>query len=293
MIKSLEQDLAAARISFNDDNFRLMNIFANRVMSDAVFMTGSARRQGLLAGFFIRDVAFEMNRVSALGKAGPISTAKAAVKSYLDGIADSATKGHLTVDQFWKSYNEYANRVRKFGLEKAEERAYSENEEFTAIAARYLLDFLKSQERLLLDSRNLLLEGILNEIIRIYRVHGTSLREAVILSLLTYLQRVYNYIRYSRTSADGNVDQNVVESEIFSAIEKIRSVASKDPLDLEEATKTLESLMVSWREYFIRYVELPVAVGPAVERGIQLPEETKKKITEAITKDLGREARRK
>jgi hypothetical protein len=262
-------------------------------MSDAVFMTGSARRQGLLAGFFIRDVAFEMNRVSALGKAAPISTAKAAVKSYLDGIADSATKGHLTVDQFWKSYNEYANRVRKFGLEKAEERAYSENEEFTAIAARYLLDFLKSQERLLLDSRNLLLEGILNEIIRIYRVHGTGLREAVILSLLTYLQRVYNYIRYSRTSADGNVDQNVVESEIFSAIEKIRSVASKDSLDLEEATKTLESLMVSWREYFIRYVELPVAVGPAVERGIQLPEETKKKITEAITKDLGREARRK
>ena len=122
-----------------------MNILANRIMSDAQFMTGASRRQATLAGVFLRDVAFEMIRVAALGKSAPITTAAAAVKSFVNTISESATKGHLTPQQYWQVYDDYSEVVRKYGLADAEQKAYSENKQFTGYAAKHLLDFLRKE----------------------------------------------------------------------------------------------------------------------------------------------------
>ena len=268
-----------------------MNILANRIMSDAQFMTGASRRQATLAGVFLRDVAFEMIRVAALGKSAPITTAAAAVKSFVNTISESATKGHLTPQQYWQVYDDYSEVVRKYGLADAEQKAYSENKQFTGYAAKHLLDLLRKEQDLLFDSRNLLLEGILNETIRIYRVHGAGRDELVTLTLLTYLARIYSYIRYTQTTPDGKVKPEPVQLEILPIIEKIAALTSTSPIDIEKSTDILESLVISWREYYVRYMEPVAAPSSPAERGVELPPETKKKITEAITKELEKDTK--
>jgi hypothetical protein len=52
-------------------------------------------------------------------------------------------------------------------------------------------------------------------------------------------------------------------------------------------TETLWELVKAWRQFFIEYMELPRPTK--VERGIELPEEAKRKITESVTKALEKE----
>jgi len=288
--KALAQNLEASRIAFEKDDFRLTTVFANRLMSDALFMEPAIRRQATLAGIFMRDVAFEMIRITQLGS---VSTAKAAVRSYVKLILDSAAKGAITSKSYWDVYGQYTNKIRKYGMSEEEQNAYSENVEFTKSAVRFLLDYLSSKTELLYDSRNLILEGVLNECIRIYRVQGAPTEEYVIINLLTYLQRVYNYIRYSQTESDQKVRGSTVKTEILPNIEKILGLYSKEPLDLDESTNPLEKLALLWREYYVRYMEPATPTGSQAERGVELPEETKKKITTAITKDLEKETKTK
>jgi len=259
-------------------------------MSDALFMDGAIRRQATLAGIFMRDVAFEMMRVAQMG---PFSTAKAGVRSYVKLILDSAAKGTITSKDYWGIYGQYTNKIRKYGISEEEAKAYSDNEEFTNSTVRFLLTYLSRNTDLLYDSRNFMLEGVLNECIRVYRVHGARTEEYVIINLLIYLQRIYYYVRYSQTDSDQKVQKSIVDSEILPNIDKILALSSKEPLDLDESTTLLEKLALLWREYFVRYMEPATPTGSQAERGVELPEETKKKITAAITKDLEKETKTK
>jgi len=81
--------------------------------------------------------------------------------------------------------------------------------------------------------------------------------------------------------------------EILPIIEKIAALTSTSPIDIEKSTDILESLVISWREYYVRYMEPVAAPSSPAERGVELPPETKKKITEAITKELEKDTKTK
>ena len=124
-------------------------------------------------------------------------------------------------------------------------------------------------------------------------MHGAGRDELVTLTLLTYLARIYSYIRYTQTTPDGKVKPEPVQLEILPIIEKIAALTSTSPIDIEKSTDILESLVISWREYYVRYMEPVAAPSSPAERGVELPPETKKKITEAITKELEKDTKTK
>jgi hypothetical protein len=288
------EDLKAAREAFDKDNFAFQNILANRLLSNALFLLDDQKRF-LMAGFFAKDLAIELLLVSATGKTAAIASAKTASTTYFDKLHSLVlSAGEFDFEAFWKNYEECSERLRKFHITDVEDHSYTRNKLFTKRAVDWLLHYLQGQKELLVDSRNQLLEGILNEIARIYSVHSAELRELQALAVLDYLQKVYASIRQGFTNSDGTIEAAVVRSEIHPMVDRVTSLFSGpwNEAALGEVNNLLLTLILRWREYFIRYGELRPPPGSAAEKGVELPEETKKRITEAITKSLERETRK-
>jgi hypothetical protein len=277
----LQADFKAIQRSCADDDFDNMNVFANRLMSNAVI---ESDRKFLLIGFFLKDSAIEMLQLRAATKNSAVSTAKTLVLGFVQKLDDLSRQRDFDEEAMWDEYVGMSDRMRAFHLLPVEEKAYSANKEFTKKVANWMLSYLKTNQAVLLEPKNRLLKGCLNEIIRVYRVHGAAKREIIIWSLLTALDRFYDYVRF--TSLKGaELDTKKIQDVVFPYVEKICNFVSHE-IQIKDVDDILCELITRWRQAFVNYMELREIAGITVERGVQLPEETKAKITEAITRSL-------
>jgi len=281
--KPIEEDFKAAFEAFKSDSFGNMNIFSNRLMSNAIF---NKNTKIFLPGFFMKDVATTFELLKTKQSPTAFSTAKSHGFSFIETLQKLLAS--LDEEQLWKEFHSFHNAVRKFEIDSFEEKTYSDNPEFTKAAFSWLLSYLKTNRNILFDSNNLLLKGILNEMNRIFKVHSGVLSDTVIMSLIEALDRYYDYIRRIYVKPNTRfVDEEIVKNNIFSLIDQIEKIYATD-LNLPEADSVLWILVKGWREFYIQYMELP-PLRVAVEKGIVLPEELKKKISEGITKTLEKE----
>jgi hypothetical protein len=277
----MQEDLKSVQRSCEADDFENMNVFANRMMSNAVI---ESDRKFMLIGFLLKDSAIEMLQLRGAAKDGAISTAKSLVTRFAQNLDDLSRRADFDEEAMWNEYVDLSERIRRFHLLPVEEKAYSANREFTRKVANWMLDHLTSNQELLLEPKSRLLKGCLNEIGRAYRVHGADRREIVIFSLLTALDRVYSYARFAYLKGT-ELDTRRMQDTIFPYLDRISKVVSGE-IQAKTVDDILCELIAKWREAFVNYMELREVSGMAVERGVQLPEETKKKITEAITSSL-------
>jgi len=285
--RAIKEDVKAALEAFKNDSFDNMNIFANRMMANAIFDTN---KKLILPGFLLKDVSFIFGSLKIREKPTAFSTAKSHGFKYIEEV-DKLITGSFDEDQLWKGFHDFNRNIRKFVMNDFEEKSYSENIEFTRKAFLWLLDYINKEKGALFDSHNLFLKGILNEMDRIFRVHSGELADTFVVSLIRALDRYYDYFRLIHTIPGKGIDVEKVEKEIFPFIDKISNIYTQKK-DVSEVDDVLWELVKGWREFFIRYMELPTVrlrFEKEVERGIELPSEVKKKLTESITKTLEKE----
>lgn len=277
--KVVSEDLAAGIDAFRDDSFDFVNLIANRIMANAIFGTDT---KIFLPGFFLKEVASTFGVLKARKEAAAYSTAKSHGFKYVESLKKSLSS--LDEKELWKKFHAFSNKMRKFEMIEFEDGSYSDNIEFTRNAFSWLLKHLKENKDLLFDSPNLLLKGTLNEMERIYRVHSGELPEIVLISLIKALDRYYEYISRAHRKPDRRIDEENVKSKIFPYIDQIEKSYGQE-LEIEEVDNILWELVKGWRAFYIQYMELP-RTRVTFEKGIELPAELKKKLSESITKTL-------
>ncbi len=281
--RALQEDLKAIILALEGDDFENTNIFANRLMSDAAILND---HKHLLIGFFSKDVAAEMMELTAMKPATALATAKAHATMFLSKMKDHANKEGFAEDEIWKEYVKLSDNLRKFHLTPHEEKAYAENKEFTRKVADWLLEYLRKEQKRLLEPRSQLLKGILNELGRTCRVHGAEEQEIIFFSLLMAFDRVYDYVRFAHQTADDSIDSESAKRELTPYLDRIFDVMKAQPIEIVKIDELLSELIIRWREAFVNYLEVPHLVKVPVQKGIELPEETRKRIAEAVTKAL-------
>ncbi len=283
LFKVILEDIAVADTVFTMDDFETMNILGNRIMSGAQF--GDDPRLAL-TGFFVKQVALAYLELKAHFPSR-LSTAKPVGRDYLDTLHDfSETVGQ---DDLWQNYFNFADLMRHDLISDAERKAYSENQDFTAFTFSRLVDYLSKEREMLLDSRSVLLKGILNEIGRIYNVYGGRLREIYILCLIIALDRYFDYFRVRYGTPSGEVDGDALKGLVFPYIDKIiKATTSEKELNPELVGEIMLNLVKDWRLFFIQYMELSPRTS---KRSIELPEESKRKLSEALGKALERQTK--
>jgi hypothetical protein len=133
-----------------------------------------------------------------------------------------------------------------------------------------------------------LLEGTINEMDRIFKVHGSLENGFYTLSMLRALQRYYSYFAIAYKKED-KIDESEVKK-IFPYIERIKKILLAEKLDINEVTNVVCELTTKWRMLFIRYMEIQPTIG--IERAIQLPEEVKSRLTKSVTQAMEKEVKK-
>jgi hypothetical protein len=281
--KVIAEDLKAAVAAFKDDAFLTVNILANRSMTNAIL---SENRKIFLPGFFLKDVAFDFGVLKAKQQAMAFSTAKAHGFSYVESLAKSLSS--LDEEKLWNDYHSYCEKMRSYEITEWEEKSYSPNTLFTNETFRWLMSYLHSHTSFLFDPANALIKGIINEMNRVCKVHSATLHDLVIRCLMIALDRNYDYAcRFWNGPEMRIINENQIKGIILPAVDNIVALSNKE-FKIEEADSLLWELVKTWRELFILYGEL---LSPAVagQKGIELPEDLKRKLTESLTKTLEKE----
>ncbi|MGD0645085.1 MAG: hypothetical protein ABSA75_09290 [Candidatus Bathyarchaeia archaeon] len=265
------------------DSFDNANVLANRIMSNAVF---GNNRLLFLPGFFLKDVALTFGILKSQRAPNAYATAKAQGFSYVLNLEKSLAP--LDEEKLWKDFQDFDNKIRKYQMTEWEERSYTDNVQFTKESYTWLVNYLVEHKELLGNPQNNLLKGIINEMVRLYRVHSSDLEDLELLCLVIALDRDYDYIRrIAYLPASSKIDDNLLKLKILPAIDRIAKMC-KEGVKIKEADTLLWELVKTWRELYIQFGEV-LPPGISVEKGIELPKELKTKLTESLTKTLEKE----
>jgi hypothetical protein len=275
------QDFTAAKLAFEERDFRLLNILGNRLMSNVLF--GSQDEKLLaLPGFFIKDVALDFlkddTKLDELHRIAKVSI----------GQVDEAFKRDFDLARFWSVFLKYWNDVRKTNLTATERKAYKDNAAFTVQAMSFLSNELFKDD-FVFQENSLIIKGVLQELDRIVRCHGADDSDIILGLLLRVIDWINDYYRQAFSSAQGVVNVELVKSQLSPLLEAVKEWrATKEILPFTNGSTILCDAILEWRRCFIRYLERG-RLSPEAERRIELPLDTKKRIGDTIAEALQRD----
>jgi len=283
--KIIELDTKSAIQAFKANEFSIMNAFANRAMANSIM---GKDKKLVLPGFFLKDLAMNYGIILAQPDSA-ISTAKTIGNAYLQFLLDCVNKiEEIKLEDLWKTFFDFNLKIKEFLKDTFEKENYSSDEpKFGNEAFLWLLNYLDESKKILIEPRNRLFEGTINEMDRIFKVHGSLENGFYALSMLRALQRYYSYFGIAYKN-DDKIDENEVKK-IYPYIERIKKVMLVEKFDINEVMDVVCELTASWRMFFIRYMEIQPNIG--IERAIQLPEEVKSRLTKSVTQAMEKEVK--
>ena len=285
-VEMYTKNMQVATLSFKTEDFQLMNIIGNRIMSDSLF--GSSEHVALL-GFFVKQMALNYLRLKPLISASDFLGAKLVGEEYLDTLLSSPED--IDIVKSWTDYHEFNITIQQYSasdIDKSIKEIYGDNPNITENVRYWLIDFLVKDREMLYDRKNNFLKGSISEFQRVGLAYDYRVIDTIIFSCLVALDRYYEYFVFQHTAENGVLDTEKVKTTFFPYIDKVKQFSSSSELDYKEATHLLWQLIKSWRESFIYYTELPYK---AVQKPIELSKEDKKKLSEAVSKALQKEVK--
>jgi len=294
----IAQDLVAAIQSVRNGQTRLCHIIGNRVASNAMIR---GRKNLAFLGILLREVAADLDRVGSINRKRQQSARTIAVR-FLEALSSPEQDDESYTRAVWDRFAEFKREMRPYLLAAPESAAYSLNPEFTREARVVLADHLAKRREIIRAEGNRLLAGIANEMSRVINTHGSAEVDLAFYIVLRTLEQYYYYASYGSGIEDKIGSSEETFKIITGALERIAAMFGKDADGqtdsvLKESTKIIGDFASRWRELYIDYMDMPLlalqqATAQRVQ-GIEIPEETKKKLGKAIEKALEKEAVRR
>ncbi len=283
-LEMLTKNIEVATLSFRTDDFQTMNIIGNRIMSDSVF---GETMDFSLFGFFIKQTALNYLNLRPVLSDPDFLDAKLVGEKYLDTL--SSTSRVIDKVQLWADFHESNIQIIQYSASDADKKIkeiYGDNPQITENVRHWLIELLSNEREILVNAKNNFIKGITNELQRVGLSYGYQVGETIIFSCLTALDRYYEYLMFSHTTENGEIDTETVNTIVFPYIDKIKQISSSSKMNYDDVTIFLSQLIKAWRECFIYYSELPRKV---IEKPIELTKESKKKLSEVVSKALQKE----
>lgn len=291
ILQAIKQDIEGAVEAYRKENFELMNILANRIMSDALFVDDG---RFALPGFFLKDVASGYLRFKRRWSSPDATRVRRKIKQIGERYISTFLGFDTTTEEIelWQNFHDYDNKIREFITSDIERSVYNDNPAFAHSVFLWLLRYLGENKNLLFDTRVQLLNGILNEMERIRKVYNCTLADTYAACLLIALKRYFDYFSYANATSEGKIPEKEVVDNIFPFIEDIMGLAlhANGDIEPERVRVLLWRLIKGWREYYIKYTDLPPR---EIVRPLELPDEFKETLRKSIKSSLEREAKPK
>ena len=265
-ITILQQDINACVDSFEKDNFRLINIIANRYLENCLLFN---EYQLCLPGIFIKDMVNDyFTIISNPEKRKTINSAKVVGERLLLKIQE--TFKDLNEENLWNEFYKYNLNINEF----LRDVHYLKNPYFSSQAFRFLLNYVENHEDYLYMVNNKFLEGILSIMARVINNHYFYPKELMIYIYIKFFSFLYQYFYYENFSSK-QLNKEKLKEDLSIYLEYIISLKEKEEIGTTDFNKNLWNIVKKWREMYIFYKGLPIG------REVLIPIDLKKTKTNA------------
>ena len=302
----IKQDLEVAEKSIDKNDFALVSIIGNRIMSNVLTAN---KTDLLLLGLIVRDLGFDLSWIEIKNKnikdkskpknKSPkaelyleLNTAKEISKNCLVLIEDEIARGHIDAISFYNKYEILESQLRLFLLSDCEKTSYDDQPEYSRLFAINSIDMFYSFRAVLFAGNNNLIQSIAGELSRNYNEHGG--KEALMVYFVFKL--FLDFYKYVQIELFFSESQNMIWNtkdklnEYSELIYKFRSHLIDGKIDIinNAFNEIITRIGVDFRIYYLNYGDITIRTqGEAPRKAkIELPKEAKQKIGDIIAKSL-------
>jgi hypothetical protein len=275
----IKQDLDVAKKGINADDFNFILFIGNRIMTNSLV---NDKNGFMLLGYIVRELGAELLFIQKNRK-DKLDDAKSDAIAYLDSLRQqiSSEKFHPIV--FLEMFYGIEVKFRDYMLSDYETGVYDEQSEFSKDFALKMLDVLYSNRDNISLKNNNLIGRIANELGRNFNEHAGE--DALIVYLI--FRAFDNYYSYSRKSIE---DKNTIRKEDIKLNDFVEKIYSLKCIISENRKHDLYIQVINiindlGKEYRILYLNFSLPYAELEEK-VELSEETKQKLGEAIMQSL-------
>ncbi|MDE1769369.1 MAG: hypothetical protein KGI28_02290 [Thaumarchaeota archaeon] len=244
-------------------------------------------REFVLPALMIKDLDIFLLQLKQIPKVKSFAAAKSSLKLFISQVDKIIESKDFQNDALWKSYHTSLGILRKYLLPENEKDSYDkEDTEFTKQAFDMLVKYLEKNKEFL-KRPNYILKSILLEMNRFYQEFGIDERDVKARMLIVVINYIYDYIEKSDLT-DEKI-RSEVEISLIPFVDKI--IHTLEPVEIQQPDidNLIVDIIMLWRDQFLRYGELltlPTETPNRRSGRLNLPEETKDKISKLITQGL-------
>ncbi len=260
-IEILSQDLEYCIKAFENDKFNLMNIAANRLMENSIFLE---TKEIFLIAAILKDIANDYIGIFQ-NKRNIFNSAKVIGKKTITSIKNNFYQG-INIERLWQEFQDFTEKINEFHKDELESEVYMKNIEFTSIIFRKILEFLEENKESLKKINSTLINGVLGVMIRIMKNHSCALKENMVYLYFKLLSILYNYViekNYSKEEINEDDYQKYLEVHINFIVKNYLN----DSLDFNKYNSELWEIGKQYRElYFLFNPPRIVTKTPVLEQ---------------------------
>ncbi len=262
-IKILNQDINVCADLFDKNNFRLINIIANRYIENCLIFN---EYQLCLPGVFIKDMVNDyIGIINNPDKSKKINSAKVVAEGLLSKIQEFFKD--LNEESLWNEFHKYNLSINEF-LRGDIDAHYLKNPQFSSQSFEFLLNYIESHSNYLYMINNKFLEGILDIMVRVIRNHYFNLKELMIYIYIKSLGYLYQYFYYENFSSK-QLNKEKLKEDLSVYLEYINSFKEKKEIDFTDFNKNLWNIVKKWREMYIFYKGLQIKRDVLIPLGLK------------------------
>ncbi len=97
----IRQDLKVAKNAIDDEEFEMVNVIGNRIMSNLLV---EDREELMIVGWMLKDLGGELGGIKERKEEGKLEDAKKLAKEHLDELGDMLTTKRTSASDLWDRY---------------------------------------------------------------------------------------------------------------------------------------------------------------------------------------------
>jgi len=284
----IEQDLKVAKKAVEDEDFNLVNIIGNRIMTDLQTFN---KNDIMLLGWFVKELGGELLSLKQK-KNDKLDDAKEYAKAYLNDLEFEVANGVVESKVYWEKFFDIENKLKKNFLSDQEIGIYDDQVEFSKHFAIKMLELFYNHKNMLLVENNTLSITTANELSRNFNEHN-GIEALIIYLVLRAFDNYYRYLYYEKffiKDEDAIRCTEIKLNEYVENIYKLRYLLESSDINslYNESNTIIGRLGADYRLYFLIYYDYSriYAQDEVKEERIELSQETKQKLGDAIMQSL-------
>lgn len=288
------QDLRILKKFFEQNDFEMMNVVANRIMTNLLV---GENKDLMIVGWMLKDLAGEFQGIKNMKKDMPAGATESG-KRFIDKIAESISSNPITISSLWRAWFEIEADIVKYTLSTNEVEIYTGNPEFSRDFSLMLLEYLNCNRNVLLKKNNGFITGIAYDIGRVANEYGGE-ESYIIYLIFRALEDYYRYLTHD-SKYDGEIAASPsallnystnIDKYIDTIYELKRLIIEEKTEDLYiNANRILGDLGIEYRKYVLIYPDVVFGIPQqAIRKEIKLSEKSKKAISALVAKSIEKE----